>query len=172
MLPTVERRVSRLCSLATREIKPEVWNQINTKVAEWCEEGGAEIIPGVLFIDAVHMSDTEGLSLLNRALENDLATLVILASSRGVARIRLTTSTVPVNILDRILIINTKCTAKITSSKSYNAMLARKRKADQVGTEDLRRTYTYFMDEKQIAHGLKMQQGSLDNSPSHSLLGQ
>ncbi|SJL13429.1 uncharacterized protein ARMOST_16872 [Armillaria ostoyae] len=111
MLPTVERRVSRLCSLATREIKPEVWNQINTKVAEWCEEGGAEIIPGVLFIDAVHMSDTEGLSLLNRALENDLATLVILASSRGVARIRGTIFHSPHGLtfilLDRVLIVNT-----------------------------------------------------------------
>lgn len=30
------------------EIKPEVREQINTKVAEWREEGKAEIIPGVL----------------------------------------------------------------------------------------------------------------------------
>lgn len=32
----------------TGEIKPELRNQINTKVAEWREEGKAEIIPGVL----------------------------------------------------------------------------------------------------------------------------
>jgi RuvB-like protein 2 len=31
----------------TGEIKPELRNQINTKVAEWREEGKAEIIPGV-----------------------------------------------------------------------------------------------------------------------------
>ncbi len=31
----------------TGGIKPELRNQINTKVAEWCEEGKAEIIPGV-----------------------------------------------------------------------------------------------------------------------------
>ena len=31
----------------TGEIKPELRNQIDTKVAEWREEGKAEIIPGV-----------------------------------------------------------------------------------------------------------------------------
>jgi len=31
----------------TGEIKPELRDQINTKVAEWREEGKAEIIPGV-----------------------------------------------------------------------------------------------------------------------------
>jgi hypothetical protein len=31
----------------TGEIKPELRNQINTKVVEWREEGKAEIIPGV-----------------------------------------------------------------------------------------------------------------------------
>ena len=34
----------------TGEIKPELRNQINTKVAEWREEGKAEIIPGVCMI--------------------------------------------------------------------------------------------------------------------------
>ncbi len=33
----------------TGEIKPELRNQINTKVAEWREEGKAEIIPGVSY---------------------------------------------------------------------------------------------------------------------------
>ncbi|PBK76414.1 TIP49-domain-containing protein [Armillaria solidipes] len=154
----------------TGEIKQEVWNQINTKVAEWREEGRAEIIPGVLFIDAVHMSDTERLSLLNRALENDLATL---ASNRGVAHIRGTifrsSHGLPFN-LDRVLIVSTKlhkdvalkvdATSVFTSMAmqttlryslsliSCAQMLARKRKADQVGVEDLRRAYTYFLDEK------------------------
>jgi DNA helicase TIP49 (TBP-interacting protein) len=31
----------------TGEIKPELREQINTKVAEWREEGKAEIVPGV-----------------------------------------------------------------------------------------------------------------------------
>jgi len=42
--------------------------QINSKVSEWREEGKAEIAPGVLFIDEVHMLDIECFSFLNRAL--------------------------------------------------------------------------------------------------------
>lgn len=37
----------------TGEIKMEVREQINAKVTEWREEGKAEIVPGVLFIDEV-----------------------------------------------------------------------------------------------------------------------
>jgi len=39
--------------------------------------------------------------------------------------------------------------------------VARKRKAEQVDVEDLRRAYTYFMDEKRSVQWLKEQQGSL-----------
>jgi DNA helicase TIP49 (TBP-interacting protein) len=41
----------------TEEIQAEVREQIDTKVAEGREEGKAQIIPGVLFIDEVHMLD-------------------------------------------------------------------------------------------------------------------
>ncbi|KAF7307286.1 RuvB-like helicase [Mycena indigotica] len=96
----------------TGEIKPELRNQINTKVAEWREEGKAEIIPGVLFIDEVHMLDIECFSFLNRALENELSPLVIMASNRGMARIRGTKFRsphgLPVDLLDRVLIVSTK----------------------------------------------------------------
>lgn len=37
----------------TGEIKPEVREQINGKVVDWREQGKAEIVPGVLFIDEV-----------------------------------------------------------------------------------------------------------------------
>lgn len=37
----------------TGEIKSELRDQINTKVSDWREEGKAEIVPGVLFIDEV-----------------------------------------------------------------------------------------------------------------------
>lgn len=67
----------------TGEIKSEVRDQINAKVAEWREEGKAEIIPGVLFIDEVHMLDIECFSFLNRALENEMAPVVIMATNRG-----------------------------------------------------------------------------------------
>lgn len=43
----------------TGEIKSEIREQINSKVTEWREEGKAEIVPGVLFVDEVHMLDIE-----------------------------------------------------------------------------------------------------------------
>ena len=58
------------------------------KVAEWREEGKAEIVPGVLFIDEVHMLDIECFSFLNRALENEAAPIVIFATNRGITNIR------------------------------------------------------------------------------------
>ena len=72
----------------TGEIKPEVRDQINAKVSEWREEGKAEIAPGVLFIDEVHMLDMECFSFLNRALEDDMAPVVVMATNRGITKIR------------------------------------------------------------------------------------
>merc|ERR1711994_993361 len=79
----------------TGEIKPEVRDQINSKVLEWREEGKAEIAPGVLFIDEVHMLDIECFSFLNRALEDDMAPVVVMATNRGITKIRGTQYTSP-----------------------------------------------------------------------------
>ena len=93
------------------EIKPEVREQIDQKVAEWREEGRAEIVPGVLFIDEVHMLDIECYSFLNRALESDQAPVVIMATNRGITKIRGTNYVsphgLPIDLLDRSLIITT-----------------------------------------------------------------
>lgn len=95
----------------TGEIKSEVREQINAKVAEWREEGKAEFIPGVLFIDEVHMLDIECFSFLNRMLENDMAPVLIMATNRGITRIRGTNYQsphgIPIDLLDRLLIIAT-----------------------------------------------------------------
>ena len=136
----------------TGEIRSEVREQIDSKIAQWREEGKADIIPGVLFIDEVsstvqcqhlllpccsanvgiticldefpwvmphsmpakryllvtvtsihcmylgggvilyslqvHMLDVECFSYLNRALENDLAPILVMASNRGITKIR------------------------------------------------------------------------------------
>ena len=69
----------------TGEIKPEIREQINSRVAEWREEGKAEIVPGVLFIDEVHMLDIECFSYLNRAMESDASPIIIMATNRGIA---------------------------------------------------------------------------------------
>lgn len=94
------------------EIKPEIREQINTKIQEWKDEGKAEIVPGVLFIDEVHMLDIDCFSFLNRALEHDLAPIVIMASNRGIATIRGTDYKsphgIPIDLLDRLLIVPTE----------------------------------------------------------------
>ena len=95
----------------TGEIRSEIRDQINTKVAEWKEEGKATIVPGVLFIDEVHMLDIECFSYVNRALEDDLAPIVIMASNRGSTTIRGTAYKsphgVPLDFLDRVVIVST-----------------------------------------------------------------
>ncbi|XP_055372077.1 ruvB-like helicase 2 [Condylostylus longicornis] len=95
----------------TGEIKQEIRDQINNKVMEWREEGKAEINPGVLFIDEVHMLDIECFSFLNRALESDMAPVVVMATNRGITKIRGTNYSsphgIPIDLLDRMIIIRT-----------------------------------------------------------------
>merc|ERR1719356_266888 len=96
----------------TGEIKPEVREQIDAKVVEWREEGKAEIVPGVLFIDEVHMLDIECFSFLNRALESDMAPILVIATNRGITKIRGTDYKsphgIPLDLLDRLLIVSTE----------------------------------------------------------------
>lgn len=96
----------------TGEIRSEVCEQINTKVAEWKEEGKAEIVPGVLFIDEVHMLDIECFSFINRALEDEFAPIVVMATNRGISKTRGTNYTsphgLPLDLLDRSIIISTQ----------------------------------------------------------------
>eukprot|EP00045_Choanoeca_perplexa_P006016 m.50411 g.50411 ORF g.50411 m.50411 type:complete len:480 (+) comp13418_c0_seq1:56-1495(+) len=95
----------------TGEIKPEVREQINTKVSEWREEGKADVVPGVLFIDEVHMLDIECFAFLNRALESVMAPVLIMATNRGITTIRGThyksPHGIPLDLLDRTLIVPT-----------------------------------------------------------------
>lgn len=95
----------------TGEIKSEVREQINAKVSEWREEGKADICPGVLFIDEVHMLDIESFSFINRAIESDFAPIVIMATNRGITKIRGTNYEsphgIPIDLLDRLIIIST-----------------------------------------------------------------
>ncbi len=96
----------------TGEIKSEVREQIDAKVVEWKEEGRAKIVPGVLFIDEVHMLDMECFSFLNRALESDMAPVLVIATNRGIAKIRGTEYKsphgIPLDLLDRLMIVSTE----------------------------------------------------------------
>jgi len=95
----------------TGEIKQEIRDQIDQKVAEWREDGRAEIVPGVLFIDEVHMLDIECFAFINRAIESEQAPVVVMATNRGITDIRGTNYRsphgLPLDLLDRLLIITT-----------------------------------------------------------------
>ncbi len=68
------------------EISDEVRQRVDETVKKWIEEGRATLVPGVLFIDEVHMLDIEAFSFLARAMESELAPILILATNRGAER--------------------------------------------------------------------------------------
>lgn len=95
-----------------REIPSEARKQVDETVRKWIEDKKAAIVPGVLFIDDAHMLDIEAFSFLTRAMESEFAPILILATNRGVARIRGTDMEsphgMPLDLLDRLLIIPTR----------------------------------------------------------------
>jgi len=95
-----------------REIPSEARKQVDETVRKWIEDKRAAIVPGVLFIDDAHMLDIEAFSFLTRAMESEFAPILILATNRGVARIRGTDMEsphgMPLDLLDRLLIIPTR----------------------------------------------------------------
>ncbi|TKA60928.1 RuvB-like helicase 1 [Cryomyces minteri] len=100
------------------EITDKLRQEINKAVNRYIDQGVAELVPGVLFIDEaslpshstvssprpsalssqstlmlhVHMLDIECFTYLNRALESSIAPIVILASNRGIVPIRSSSS--------------------------------------------------------------------------------
>lgn len=136
-----------LFSGETGEISNDVRDQIDAKIAQWRLEDKCTIIPGVLFIDECHMLDLECFSYLNRALEQDLAPIIIFATNRGQAKIRdssgidhpMTTNNnnnntadnnntglsphgLPFDLLDRLLIIHTE---KYTETEIFEILSIR-----------------------------------------------
>lgn len=93
------------------EITEKLRAEINKVVSGYIEQGVAELVPGVLFIDEVHLLDLECFAFLNRALESNLAPIVILATNRGMTAVTGTDMKaphgIPVDLLDRCLIIRT-----------------------------------------------------------------
>lgn len=93
------------------EITEKLRSEINKVVNKYIDQGIAELVPGVLFIDEVHMLDIECFTYLNRALESTLAPIVIFATNRGMCTVRGTEVVaphgIPVDLLDRLMIIRT-----------------------------------------------------------------
>ncbi len=105
--------VTAIFSLFTeREVSEDVRKEVDRLVKEWINQGRAELVVGVLFIDDAHMLDLEAFSFLTRALESELAPIIILATNRGITKIRGTDVEsphgIPLDLLDRLLIIPTR----------------------------------------------------------------
>ncbi|XP_023224204.1 ruvB-like 1 [Centruroides sculpturatus] len=93
------------------EITDKLRKEINKVVNKYIDQGIAELVPGVLFIDEVHMLDIECFTYLHRALESSIAPIVIFATNRGRCTIRgtdiLSPHGIPLDLLDRLMIIRT-----------------------------------------------------------------
>ena len=117
------------------EITEKLRKEINKVVNKYIDEGIAELVPGVLFIDEVHMLDIQCFTYLHRALETRIAPIgkqkllndkaiydfwlrkflnfsVVFATNRGKCTVRGTTDVIsphgiPKDLLDRLLIIKT-----------------------------------------------------------------
>merc|ERR1711879_803980 len=93
------------------EVTEKLRMEINKVVNRYIDQGIAELVPGVLFIDEVHMLDIECFTYLNRALESTLSPIIVFATNRGICTIRGTDIVsphgVPVDLLDRLVIIRT-----------------------------------------------------------------
>ncbi|AAL81971.1 TATA box-binding protein [Pyrococcus furiosus DSM 3638] len=114
-LDVVNARAGGIFSLlfgGRMEINDEIRERVDQTVKQWVEEGKATLVPGVLFIDECHMLDIEAFSFLARAMESELAPILILATNRGMTKIRGTDIEsphgIPLDMLDRLLIINTE----------------------------------------------------------------
>eukprot|EP01135_Chromosphaera_perkinsii_P001530 Nk52_evm10s206 gene=Nk52_evmTU10s206 len=93
------------------EVTDKLRVEINSVVNKYIDQGVAELVPGVLFIDEVHMLDIECFTYLHRALESTLSPIVIFATNRGNCTIKGTDISaphgIPLDLLDRLLIVRT-----------------------------------------------------------------
>jgi len=94
------------------EITEKLRSEINKVVNKYIDQGLAELVPGVLFIDEVHMLDIECFTYLHRALESAIAPIVVFATNRGMCEIKGKEDTIsphgmPRDLLDRIEIVLT-----------------------------------------------------------------
>ncbi|KAF4756177.1 RuvB-like protein 1, partial [Perkinsus olseni] len=93
------------------EVTDKLRAEINKVVNRYIDQGIAELVPGVLFVDEVHMLDIECFTYLNRVLESPLSPIIVFATNRGICTIRGTEIVsphgMPVDLLDRLVIIRT-----------------------------------------------------------------
>ncbi|AFM99389.1 DNA helicase [Encephalitozoon hellem ATCC 50504] len=99
-----------LFSGETGEIRAETRDEVNKKIWNWINEGKAEVVRGVLFIDEVHMLDIESFAFLNKAIEEDFCPVILISTNKKECVVRGTDETglygMPRDFIDRTLIIS------------------------------------------------------------------
>jgi len=94
------------------EISDEIRQKVDEYVNELIKDHRAELVPGVLFIDEAHMLDVESFAFLSRALEEEFAPILVLATNRAITTVKGTDTKsphgIPIDMLDRLLIARTK----------------------------------------------------------------
>ncbi|KAG8900687.1 RuvB ATP-dependent DNA helicase pontin [Tulasnella sp. 408] len=105
--------MSHLVKSQRTEVTDKLRREVNKVVKSYVDQGVAEVVPGVVFIDEVHMLDIECFTYLNLLLESPMAPTVIFATNRGTSLVRGTDDVVsphgiPVDLLDRCLIVKTE----------------------------------------------------------------
>ena len=103
--------MSQIIRTKKTEITEKLRADVNKIVNKFIDQGVAELVPGVLFIDEVHTLDIECFAFLNKALESTLAPVVIFATNRGNSKVVGTDIEsphgIPSDLLDRMLIVRT-----------------------------------------------------------------
>ncbi len=107
------------------EITDKLRREVNKVVNRYIEQGTAELIPGVLFIDEAHMLDLECFTYLNKAIESSISPIVVLATNRQKSVVRgtddlISSFGIPEDVLDRLLIVKTAA----YSSEEIKSILA------------------------------------------------
>merc|ERR1711998_743617 len=108
-------------------------------------------------VDEVHMLDIECFSWLNRALESEVAPVLIIATNRGITRIRGTNYKsphgIPIDLLDRLLIITTSPYSERDITKILSI---RCEEEDVEMTDDAKQLLTRIAKEASLRYAMHM----------------
>ena len=140
-----------------KEIPPDVRQEVDELVKRWVDDGRAEIIPGVMFIDEASALDVEAFSFLGRAMESELAPIIILATNRGITKIRGTDIEsphgIPLDILDRLMIITTR---KYNAEEIMEILRIRAKEEGVKISEEALRLLTKIGEETSLRYAVQM----------------
>lgn len=132
----IQSLVQQVVRMKKTEITEKLRTEVNKVVKKFIDQGVAELVPGVLFIDEVHTLDIECFSYLNRALESELAPIVIFATNRAKGKIVGTDIEsphgIPQDLLDRLLIVRTKLHTK----EDMNEIIRIRAKVEKIDLTD------------------------------------